>query len=534
MKKPTKFAAIFLILTFVLACGCAHAPVAPEKQTDYDAIIIGAGLGGLSAGAHLAVNGMKVLVLEQHHKIGGCTTSFSRGEFNFDAALHEMLGGEKGTQLGDLLIKAGVYDKVELIRIPQLYRSIGPGVDFTVPADFEGAKKALCEGWPDECRDIERFFETMKKINDDARELEDLYRLDSAMAAGMFLKTIFNQQTLVKHFLTPLGDLLDSYFKSEELKLVISQLWVYYGPPPSKLWSIMFMSANYGYMTEGAFQIKGSSQALADAYAERIREMGGIIKTGTLVTKIHVENNRAQGVTTEMGDTYTARYVISNADPFQTFFKLVGKEKTPKKMADQLKKMKPGNSIVGVYMGLDVEPSFWNCTDHEIFYNTHLDPDENYRTMMEGNYENSASAITFYTNLGDPFYAPKGKSVLVLHAYSSIDKWPKDRKAYLAMKERVADQLISLAENVFPGLKEHILVKEIITPRTLEAFTMQKDGIPYGWDFTVDQGLRLSNRTPIGGLFLAGSWTNPGHGVSTTQISGYQAARIILDIEGVK
>ena len=185
-------------------------------------------------------------------------------------------------------------------------------------------------------------------------------------------------------------------------------------------------------------------------------------------------------------------------------------------------------------MGLDVEPSFWNCTDHEMFYNSYLDPDENYRTMIEGEYDKSAAAITFYTNLGDPFYAPKGKSVLVVHAFSDIKNWPEDRRAYLAKKEQVGDQLIDLAENILPGLEEHIEVKEIITPRTLEAFTMQKDGIPYGWDFTVNQGLRLSNRTPIEGLFLAGSWTNPGHGVSTAQVSGYQAARIILDIEGVK
>ena len=102
------------------------------------------------------------------------------------------------------------------------------------------------------------------------------------------------------------------------------------------------------------------------------------------------------------------------------------------------------------------------------------------------------------------------------------------------MKEKVFNQLITLTENVLPGLREHIVVKEVITPRTLETFTLQKDGIPYGWDFTPNQGLRLTNNTPIKGLYLASSWTNPGHGVSTAQISGYQAAMLILDGEREK
>ena len=124
--------------------------------------------------------------------------------------------------------------------------------------------------------------------------------------------------------------------------------------------------------------------------------MGGIVRTGTLVTSIIVEGNQARGVVTEHGETYSSRYVVSNADPFQTFFKLVGEDKTPKKYAKRIRKMKPGNSVVGVYLGLDVEPSFWNCTDHEIFYNTSLDADENYRNMMEGNYSRAACAITYY------------------------------------------------------------------------------------------------------------------------------------------
>ena len=513
---------------------CASTPVVKERSTDYDVVVIGAGMGGLSAGVHLAVNGMKVLVLEQHHKVGGCTSSFSRGEFNFDAALHEMTGGGDEGILADLLNKSGIAQKVELIRIPVLYRSILPGVDFTMPGNPDEAIEALSARWPNEKQGIKRFFKLMEKINTEAAQMGDLYRMSPAARAAAMAQAPVRQPNITKYLFTTLDKVLDDHFQDEGLKAVISQYWVYYGPPPSRMWSIMFLSATHAYLVEGAWHIKCSSQALSNAYADRIRELGGQVKTGNLVTSILVENGRATGVTTDLGQTFTARYVVSNADPFQTFFKLVGEDKTPKRYAKRIRSMKPGVSLVGVYMGLDVPPDFWNCKDHEIFFNTSMDADENYTNMMEGNYAHSACAITFYTNLGDPWYSPPGKSVLVLHAYAQAKNWPRDPTAYRKQKEEVTDQLIGMAETVLPGLREHIVVKETITPLSLEQFTMQKDGIPYGWDFTPDQGLRLTNDTPIEGLYLAGSWTNPGHGVTTAQISGYQAARLILDREGVK
>jgi len=532
--RLTRVLALPAFLIFIIYCiNCASvSPVSTEKEIDYDVIIVGGGLGGLSAGAHLATGGMKVLLLEQHHKVGGCTTSFSRGEFNFDVALHEMAGGGSGEKtLIDLMKLAGVYDKVELIKIKNLYRAIYPGVDFTYPGDLDAAIKALSERWPHERRGIVKFHRLMGEIHTEAQAFGDLYRKGFFYRNTVMVQAPFKQEHLFKYLMTPVQDILDECFSDPEIKAVVSQFWVYYGPPPSRLWSIIFMSANYSYLKYGSYQVMGSSQALSNAYASRIKELGGVVKTGTLVTSIMVEKGKAVGVKTENSDTFTSRYVVSNADPFQTFFTLVGKEKTPAGIGRKIRKLKPGVSLVGVYMGLDVPPSFWNCTDHEIFYNSSLDPDENYKNMMAGNYEKGAAAITFYTNLGDPFYSPPGKSVLVIHAYSEIKMWPEDRDQYREMKERVGDQLITLAENVLPGLKDHIVVKEIITPRTLKAFTMQKDGIPYGWDFTPSQGLRLTNDTPIKGLYLAGSWTNPGHGVGTAQISGYQAAMLILDVE---
>ncbi len=163
---------LFLTLA-CLMCAWRPGPIPKDRDTDYDAVVIGAGMGGLSAAVHLAAGGMKVLVLEQHHKVGGCTSSFSRGGFNFDAALHEMAGGGPGTELGNILQEAGVYDKVELIRIPNLYRSIFPGVDFTYPGDMDAAIKALSERWPQEAKGIEAFHRLMERLYAELTSMEN-------------------------------------------------------------------------------------------------------------------------------------------------------------------------------------------------------------------------------------------------------------------------------------------------------------------------------------------------------------------------
>ncbi len=516
-----------ITVSLVIALFYSPAAMASDEPDDFDVVVVGGGMGGLSAGAVLSNYGFRVLLLEQHHKVGGCTTSFSRGEFNFDAALHEMLGGAEGTTLGDHLADAGVADKIELIPIETFYRAVFPGVDFAMPTDPEAAVAALCERWPADCPGIQGYFEEMRLLSEQGAELRDMQRKHSLSK----LLIPIQQPVVVRHLRSSLDDVLDRFVEDETLKAVLAQPWLYYGPPPDRLWSLFHMSATYGYHQQGAYHIKGSSQALADAYAERIMELGGQVRTGTRVDSITVESGRVRGVTTDDGEVISARYVVSNADPFQTFNKLIGSEHLPAGFTRRFQGMAPSNGLVGVYLGLDVEASTWGVEDHEIFYNTTIHEERSYQSMMDGSYDDASVTITFYTNLGDDFYAPPGKSVVVLNSYTDIQSWPTDRQAYQAEKERVAQRLISLAERMLPGLSSHIEVQEVATPRTVKSFTLAARGTPYGFDATPEQAMFLPNYTPIDGLYLAGAWTSPGHGVGTAQMSGREAALQVLERE---
>lgn len=527
--------AIILLLLF----GCAtHKPVTPK--TDYDVIIIGAGMGGLSAATHLAVNDLKVLVLEQHDKVGGCTTNFQRGDFTFDSSLHEMAGGGPGKNdraLYKLLEINGVGQKVEFIELPHFYRSIYPGVDITLPSNWEGFKAELKRKWPEEAEGIDRFHELCANLMDDLLSLKYMFR-ESGMKQ-FFIKAMvpIRQRTLFTWKDKTFKDLMDHCFKNEDIKAVVSQLWVYYGAPVPEQTALISMAATEAYLGDGVWHIKGTSQALSDAHAERIRELGGEVKTGTLVTGITIKDGIATGVRTESGDTYTSRYVVSNTDPYQLVYKLVGKDNFPDDYIERLKRLKPANSLYGVYLGLNIDLKKLGYHDTEIFYNTSKDSTVLYKHMMEGNFKDGAVAITIYSNYNDPIYAPAGKSVVVLNAYSSLDTWPEYQSdAYYEMKDKKEEELINLAAKVIPELAnpDYIEEKDAFTPHTIKRYTMNKGGIVYGFYLSPDQWQKIPNNTPIDNVFIASNWSQAWHGVGSSQVNGWRAARLIMDREGIE
>ncbi len=535
----TRYAGICLVVIFSLSllAGCTE-PKPATGEADYDVIIVGAGLGGLSAAAHLASNSLKVLVLEQHSRVGGCATSFERGGFTFDASLHEMAGGGPGKKdrgLYQLLKACGVDRNVELYELPEFYRSIFPGVDIRLPNNWDGYKQALKEEWPDESAGIEKFHAICSATMDDLMSLKDLFRYRGLKAFALKALVPLRQSTFFTYKDKSLQDVLDECFTHEDIKAVVSQLWVYYGAPVPDQSALITLAATEAYLGDGIWHIKGTSQALSDAYAERIRELGGVIETGTLVTRVIMDNQIATGVKTATGKTYTARYIIANTDPYQLTFNLIGQEHFPQEYVKKLNDLRPANSLFGVYLGLNIDLKARGYTDTEIFYNPTTDTVALHDSMMKGDFTRGAVAITIYSNYGDPVYAPPGKSVVTLTGYSDYAFWPQEGAPYHALKEKKVDELVALAARVIPELAEakYVAVKEGFTPRTLKRFTMNRDGIVYGFYLSPQQWEKIPNDTPVSNVYIASNWSQAWHGMASAQVNGWRAARLIMDREGI-
>ena len=141
---------------------------------NYDIIIIGAGLGGLTAGAKLSREGKKVLLIEQHDRPGGYATTFKRGDFILEVGLHEMYGPAPGDVKTKIFNELDVFKHVEFIRLPEFYRFLNDRSDVTIPFDSEGAVKKLSGLFPGETDGINAYFDQIlkpkKKVFEDGRQ----------------------------------------------------------------------------------------------------------------------------------------------------------------------------------------------------------------------------------------------------------------------------------------------------------------------------------------------------------------------------
>jgi all-trans-retinol 13,14-reductase len=129
-----------------------------SEEMKYDVIIIGAGLGGLTAGAKLAKEGKKVLLVEQHDRPGGCATTFRRGDFTLEVGLHEMDGPSPRDMKTRIFNDLDVFSNVEFIKVPEFYRFINDRYDVVIPHSSEIATERLSALFPSETDGIRAYF----------------------------------------------------------------------------------------------------------------------------------------------------------------------------------------------------------------------------------------------------------------------------------------------------------------------------------------------------------------------------------------
>ncbi len=504
------------------------------SENEFDAIIIGSGLGGLSCGAAFARQGFKPLVLEQHSKPGGYATTFERQGFVFDVSLHSTGVGERNG-LHNLIPGFPEITEVEFVPHPFLYRAIFPDYDIRVPQkDLRRYIEMLIGYFPDEKEGIEGIFEDMRGLLTDVRKI--------SAARGQVDMSRFNLDfpTLSKSIGKTWGQLVDARLKNPKLKAIVSSQWGYYGLPPSRLSPFYYALPTFGYLEEGGYYPIGKSQQISDAFVKFIEGRGGTVKFGTRVGKILVKDHAAYGVKTENGEEFTARAVISNASAHETFNKMLGEPEFLKDYMLQLEKYSVSLSSFQVFLGLKKDlVDEVGIKDTEIFFNSGYDPDEDYRHMLEADVS-GGFGLTLYDNLYKG-YSPEGKNTLNILTLQGYEHWKPyeadyfkgNKTAYRAEKERMANVLIDEVEKaLLPGLRKAIEVIEIGTPLTNVRYTSNYRGAIYGWDQTLNNSgqTRLSQKTPVKNLYLAGAWTRPGHGYGAVIPSGLQCfAQIVSE-----
>jgi all-trans-retinol 13,14-reductase len=506
--------------------GRQAASAARAGDNAYDAVIIGAGLGGLSCGAAFARQGFRPLVLEKHTKPGGYATTFKRpGGFVFDASLHSTTVSARNGVF-DLIPGFPEIKGVEFVPHRTLYRAIFPEDDIRVPdRDLPAYVASLAARFPEEKAGIEGLFDDMKGLASDVNKL--------SAAGGKIDMARFAQDypVLVRTLGKPWGAMVDARLKNPRLKAIVSALWGYFGLPPSKLSPFYYALPTIGYLEQGGFYPIGESQKISDAFAAFIEAHGGKVMLRTPVDKILVKDGAAYGVKTADGREFTGKVVVSNANAPDTFRKMLDEPELVKATLARMDKLGIGLATFQVFLGLKKDlVGEIGLKDTEVFYNPGYDIEADYAAVVRGDFTDPGFGATLYDNLVKG-YSPEGKntlSLMTLQGYGPWEKYEADyfagrKDAYRAEKNRLADILIDKAEKVLlPGLRRAIEIREVATPLTNVRYTANPRGAIYGWDQTLDNSgrSRFPQRTPVKNLYLAGAWTFPGGGYGACIPSG--------------
>ena len=495
---------------------------AESRRDRYDTIVVGSGIGGLTAAALLARAGQSVLVVERHDRVGGYGHAFRRGRYLFDSAVH-IVGGcepvayEGGGLVHQLLEALGVRDQVEFQRIDPCYEAVYPDLSLRVPCDLEGFVDAHAEEFPSEGKGLRQLVQECLNVRQETRRAADTSHLpDLSQVARRF-------PTLLRYRRATLAQVLGEHIDSPRLRSLLGTLWPYLGLPPSRVSFVYFATMLMSYVADGAYYCRGSFQRFADALAGAVCARGGEVLLRSPVRRIVVEEGRAQGVVLENGQRIGAGRVLSNADALQTIHELVGSEAFPRRYLATLARMKPSLSAFVAYLATDL-PLERATTCHETFYYPSWDHDAAHA-------ESEAGLPTWVSVtapcLADPTLAPPGEQLLLLTTLVR-----HDAADWRASKRMLTRRLVESADRWVGGLASHVRFCEGASPRTLERYTRNTHGALYGFELSprnIGPG-RPGAQTPIEGLHLVGHWTQPGGGVTGVVTSGVQAARSILGL----
>jgi len=502
----------------------------------FDVVIIGAGLGGLSAAGYLAKAGKKVLVLEHHTVPGGYAHEFRRGKYRFEVALHALDGAAPGGWSYPILKDLEVFDQVHFHRIDPFYTVQFPKQKIVAYADLMMYESEMVKHFPHERDGIHTMIADMVETYWQVR------RFDAEGQLGV-RPPLEKMPALYPKMLNAMSISLDEYMsqfiQDRELKTAFTTLWGYYGLPPEKLNAAIFIFPWVSYHLMGAYYPEGGSMAISRALEATLKKYGGEIRYKQTVNKIEIKDGRAVAVVTEKGLRVEADVIISNANSPDTLLKFVGREHLPSDYVRGIEEAKPSISNFVLYLGLDRDLQAEGFTDHEMFVVDGYDSNASYQAAMNGDFARTGLSITNYS-IADRGSAPEGGTVLNIFSladWNSDNQWGtggnlenySDNPQYNELKKAATEILLDRTEKLIPGLRKSIKHIEVGTPITNWRYSRNIGGAIYGTDQTVDNsyGARLNAKTPIKNLFLTGAWTFGG-GMSAAMLSGRDTCRMVL------
>ncbi len=481
------------------------------ENTHWDAIVIGSGMGGMTAAAALSNVGHKVLLLEQHQTLGGLTHSFTRDEFTWDVGVHylgHMAPGDRERALLDWVCDT----PMDFVSLGSIYDTvhIGSAEPLSLSRPYEAQELDLKDRFPDEARAIEAWTHAMREGRDAVMRIFPTRAMPEI--AGDVLDW-WNRRAISKWCARTTQEVIDDLTDNRELAAVLAAQWGDHGGRPSKAsFAMHALIAGY-YLESGSWYPVGGSAAFAEHMLPTISRNGGDVRAATRVLGLLVEDNTVVGVRTESGEEIRADAVISDIGARETLDTLLPEDCGPADWKAELRGLPSSIAHFNVFLGFegDIESAgatksnhwFFPTGDADVVWTDAPDAPPPHMTVSFGSLKNPAH---------DPGLRQKHTGQLIFWAdWETVAKWadqpPGNRgEEYAEFKRRAEATLMAEFEKRFPGLAKMVVYQDLATPLSTVSFTGHRKGAFYGLDVTPERvvcdGLRA--KTPVPGLYLAG------------------------------
>ena len=488
-----------------------------------DVVVIGSGMGGLTAAALLARKGLKTFLFEKEKQVGGYVVSFQRKGFTFDATGAFVGGCQEGGEFYQILKEIGAHENVKFIPIHHI-RNIYPGFEVHLhQGGFHSYMEALLNLFPEEERGLKNYLSLVKRIGEEVKSYSEM---------TLFKKVLFPFYfwNLFRFHRSNHKAILDNFFRGGEIKMALHTFPA--TEPPSRL-SFLFVAILISkILMEGVFYPKGGMGRISKGIAESFLQSGGEIHLQTEVDQILVKNGRVEGIQTKDGKIFQMSLVISDVNP-NLLVKMLPLE-FQKPLVKKMRCLEYSLSCFILYIATDLD-----LKGMDLPYFTYLrflsDLEEEDRMLRRGEIPKNPTMMVSIPTLLDSSLAPSGQhliKVLIAVPYHYQEKWGGgDPEKYRQITEDFSRKILQQLESkLVPGLKDHLLFCEAATPLTLERYTGNELGAMYGLASTPQQigNFRPPHQTSIPGLFQVGHYTRPSHGIVGASLSGLFAVRAIL------
>ena len=489
---------------------------------EYDVIVIGGGLAGLTAGSLLAKRNLKVAVFDKSYNPGGSCGIFKRKNTIFDQGSAMLYGfGEKGFNAHRFVFNV-LEEPIDIIQHDLLYVVNFKGHRIPFHANVKQFTEELAKVFPKQRENIKRFYDDMLVMYEHVMVETPSYRSADETKAIDGLKGLIKHPISYIRFLSYLNmsakQLLERYFDDPEIfkffdKLTSTYCYATVEEAPAVLASVMFVDNHVG----GSYYPAGSTLFLPGKLEKVIEENGGEMILSTVVNEILFKEGKAIGVKCDNGLIYTAKYVIYSGTVWNLYDKLISSKVSSRKRREWAKAQVMTYPSVMIYLTVDKEV---------------IPEDTAPLEMLVGNpdYLDESEVTAYILSIDDKNLCDEDEHT-VMAIGPSFEKWDfLSEKEYQVKKAKEKERLIQVLEHRFANFSKHIRTIEVATPRTIEHYTMKNHGAVAGPKQMLGQHMfkRQHIRTEWSNLFCCGESTVLGTGTPTVTTSGISAANAVL------